>query len=137
MQAAQVRFMTVAGRVLLTLIFLFAAAGRVLDFAGTARDMASRGLPFPQVLLAAAIAMEIGGALLVLAGFHARLGALLLILFLVPTTFVFHNFWASQGPQRIADLLQFLKNLAILGGLLLVGAYGGGPWSLDVMRRRA
>jgi putative oxidoreductase len=137
MNAASVRLMTTSGRVLLTLIFLFAAAGKLLDFHGTAQDLGSRGVPFPEVALASAIALESVGALLILAGFHARLGALLLILFLVPTTLVMHDFWASEGNQRIADLLQFLKNLAILGGLLLVGAYGGGAWSLDVVRRRA
>ena len=137
MHAAQVRLMTIASRVLLTLIFLVAAAGKLLDFNGTARDMAARGVPIAPVLLAVAIALEITGALLILAGFHARLGAILLILFLVPVTIVMHNFWASEGNQRIADLLQFLKNLSILGGLLLVAAYGAGPFSLDAARRRA
>lgn len=136
MHAAQVRLMTTAGRVLLTLIFLVAAAGKLMDFQGTAQDLASRGVPLPRLALAVAIALEAGGALLVLLGFRARLGAWLLILFLVPVTLVMHNFWASAGNQRIADLLQCLKNLAILGGLLLVGAYGGGPFSLDAARRR-
>ena len=135
MRAAQVRSMTVAGRVLLTLIFLVAAAGKLLDFNGTAQHLASRGVPLAQAALGFAIALEIVGALLVLAGFHARLGALLLIVFLVPTTLVMHNFWALQGNAAIAEMLQFLKNMAILGGLLLVSAYGAGAWSLDVRRR--
>jgi len=135
MYAAQVRSMTVVGRVLLTLIFLVAATGKLLDFNGTVQHLASKGVPLPQFLLAVAIALEIGGALLVLVGFHARLGALMLILFLIPTTFVIHNFWAVDGNQRIVEMLQFLKNMAILGGLLLIGAYGAGPLSLDVRRR--
>ena len=135
MHAAQVRSMTLAGRVLLTLIFLVAAGGKLLDFNGTAQHLASKGVPLPQILLAIALALEIGGALLLLAGFHARLGALMLIVFLIPTTLVMHNFWALEGNPRIAEMLQFLKNMAILGGLLLIGAYGAGPLSLDVRRR--
>ena len=135
MHAAQVRSMTLAGRVLLTLIFLVAAAGKLLDFNATAQHLASRGVPLASFALAVAIALEVGGALLLLVGFHGRLGALLLILFLIPTSLVMHNFWALEGNARIAEMLQFLKNMAILGGLLLVGAYGAGPISLDVKRR--
>ena len=135
MNAVQVRSMTVAGRVLLTLIFFVAAAGKLLDFSGTAQHLASKGVPLASVALAVAIALEIGGALLLLVGLHARLGALLLILFLIPTSLVMHGFWSLEGNARIAEMLQFLKNMAILGGLLLVGAYGAGPWSLDVKRR--
>jgi uncharacterized membrane protein YphA (DoxX/SURF4 family) len=88
--------------------------------------MAQRGLPLPGLLLLGNIISQLVGASLLLLGYKTRLGAILLILFLIPTTLVFHtNF--SQEMQVIA----FFKNLAIIGGLLMVVYAGAGPVSLD------
>jgi putative oxidoreductase len=87
-------------------------------------------------MLALALCFEIAGAVMVLLGWRARFGALLLVLFLIPTTLVYHDFWILTGVQRTAQMLQFLKNLSIIGGLLMVCAYGSGPLGLDGRRRR-
>ncbi len=66
-----------------------------------------------------------------LLGFKARVGAVLLIIFLIPATLIFHNFWAFEGMERQMQMIMFMKNLAILGGLLLVLGLGPGPISVD------
>ena len=102
-------------RVLLCLVFLHAVIGKLTGFAGVAGRIASRGLPLAPVLLAAAVALMAVGSVLVISGYRGRLGAILLLLFLVPTTLIFHNDLAD--PQ---ERIQLLKNLSIMGGLLLV-----------------
>ncbi len=102
-------------RVLLCLVFLHAVIGKLTGFGAVAGMIAGRGLPIAPVLLAAAVALMAVGSVLVISGYRARLGAILLLLFLVPTTLLFHNDVADP-QERIA----LLKNLSIMGGLLLV-----------------
>ncbi|MEA5417432.1 DoxX family protein [Synechococcus sp. BA-132 BA5] len=102
-------------RVLLCLVFLHAVIGKLTGFAGVAGMIAGRGLPLAPVLLAAAMALMAVGSVLVISGYKLRLGAILLLLFLVPTTLLFHHDVADP-QERIA----LLKNLSIIGGLLLV-----------------
>lgn len=102
-------------RVLLCLVFVNAVIGKLTGFAGVAGAIATKGLPLAPVLLVAAMALMAVGSALVISGWKARLGAVLLLLFLVPTTLIFHSDVADT-MQRI----QLLKNLAIIGGLLLV-----------------
>jgi len=130
------RFVPLAGRVLLSLIFLAAGAGKLMDWTGTQAYMESHGMPLVPVLLVMAVLVEIGGGLAVLLGYQARWGALALLLFLIPATLIFHNFWAYDGMARQAQMQNFLKNLAIMGGLLLVVGFGPGPLSLDAWRTR-
>jgi putative oxidoreductase len=93
--------------------------------------MAKAGMPMPDLLLAGAIACEIGGGLMVLLGWHACWGALLLIIFTVPATLMFHNFWAVDAAQYQNQFNHFMKNVAILGGLVYIMAMGSGPLSLQ------
>jgi putative oxidoreductase len=102
-------------RLLLCLVFLHAVIGKLTGFSGVAGMIAGRGLPLAPVLLAAAVALMAVGSVLVISGYRARLGAILLLLFLVPTTLLFHSDVADP-QERIA----LLKNLSIMGGLLLV-----------------
>ncbi len=102
-------------RVLLCLVFLHAVIGKLTGFGAVAGMIAGRGIPLAPVLLAAAVALMVVGSVLVISGYRARLGAILLLLFLVPTTLLFHNDVADP-QERIA----LLKNLSIMGGLLLV-----------------
>ena len=88
------------------------------------------------VLLPAAAVLELAGGLSLLLGFRARLGALALVLFLVPTTLIFHNFWAYQGPEAQNQMIHFMKNLALMGGLLVVVGLGAGPCSFDASSGR-
>ncbi len=119
------------GRILIAIIFLFSAFGKIGNFGPTTERMAGQGLPIAGFLLVLAILAEIGGGLSVAAGLKARLGALALLIFLIPTTVVFHDFWAFDGPDRRIQMIQFLKNLAIMGGLLKILSSGVGLISFD------
>jgi|RhiMetdeSRZDD1v2_1073273.scaffolds.fasta_scaffold29847_3 putative oxidoreductase len=119
------RYLVMFGRVLLSLIFLLSGLGKIIDWDGNAQVMASQGLPLIPLLLVGAIVTELAGGLSVLLGWRARWGALLLFLYLIPTTLIFHDFWTFTGPEMQTQLVNFLKNLSIMGGLLLVAAYDG------------
>jgi putative oxidoreductase len=106
-------------RVLLCLVFVNAVLGKVAGFGAVASVIAAKGLPLAPLLLVAAMALMAVGSALVISGWSARLGVLLLLLFLVPTTLLFHGD-VSDSAERI----QMLKNLAIIGGLLLVADQG-------------
>jgi putative oxidoreductase len=114
------------GRIALSLVFLGSAVNKVQNFEGTRQYMEAKGMPATTLLLIGAIAFELFGGLAVATGFKARLGALLLIVFLVPATLIFH-----VQPGNQAEMIQVMKNLAILGGLLVVAANGSGSLSLD------
>ena len=124
---------TLLARVLLSLIFILSGLHKVADFGGTAATLAEHGLPATSLLAVLAIAVEVGGGLSVLLGFQTRLAAVVLVLFLIPTTVVFHtNFIVPQAQDEV----QLLKNLALMGGLLMLAAHGPGTASLDARRRR-
>lgn len=114
------------GRILLSIIFLGSAATKIADPAGTQAYMAAYGLPLTDLLLVGAIATETAGGLALLLGLKARLAAVVLTGFLLFATLVFHT---NLGDQQ--QLLHFLKNVAIIGGLVIVMAAGTGPLSLD------
>jgi putative oxidoreductase len=107
-----------AGRVLLAAIFLLSGAGKLAAWKATVAYAAAQGVP--AFLLAGATALELGGGLSLLTGYKLRWGTVALLVFLVPVTLVFHNFWAFQGEQQQLQLAMFLKNVAIAGGLLVV-----------------
>ena len=125
------RYFVIFGRMLLSVIFLVSGLGKIMDWNGTAQIMASQGLPLIPLLLAGAIITELTGGLSVLLGWRARWGALLLFLYLIPTTLIFHDFWTFTGPEMQTQLVNFLKNLSIMGGLLLVAAYDGAALVAD------
>lgn len=89
-------------------------------------EMLSYALPWSYELLICAALFEIVGGLLIFVGMRVRLGAALLLLFLIPTTFFFHHFWLLQGADHELQMIMFLKNLSIFGGLLIVLAFGKG-----------
>ena len=119
------------GRILLALIFVVSGIGKITGFAGTAAYMASKGLPMVQVLLPLAIAAELGGGLLLALGWKTRWAALVLFLFLIPTTLIFHQFWGIEPKLAQMQQIHFLKNVAIMGGMLMVIFSGPGAWSVD------
>ena len=105
------------------LLFLVSGYGKIGGFESVAGWMAGVGLPIPRVLLALALTLEIvAGALLIL-GVKVRWAALALAAFLVPTTMIFHAFWAADAAQYQEQLTAFLKNLAILGATLALASY--------------
>jgi putative oxidoreductase len=93
--------------------------------------MASKGMPFSEVLLVGTIIVELGGGLMLLAGWQARIAALAIFLFIIPATLIFHNFWAVDPAQAQGQMIHFMKNVTIMGGMLYVMAFGAGPLSLD------
>lgn len=119
-----------AGRILLALIFIIAGFNKIQGFAGTAGYMASKGLPMPDVLLVLTIIIELGGGLLIAVGLHARLAATAIFLFLIPVTVIFHGFWGVEEAKQQAEMISFMKNLAIMGGMLYIIANGSGPYSM-------
>ena len=119
-QSHEPSFLNRIARVLLCLVFIHAVIGKLTGFAGVAGAIAARGLPLAPALLAAAMALMAVGSALVISGSKTRLGAVLLLLFLVPTTLLFHGDVADK-MQRI----QLFKNLAIMGGLLLLADQDG------------
>jgi putative oxidoreductase len=118
------------GRVLITAIFLISGYHKIVGFSAVSGMMAKMGMPMADLLLVGAIVCEFGGALMVLLGWNACLGALLLIVFTVPATLMFHNFWAVDPAQYQNQFNHFMKNLAIIGALVYVMAAGSGPYSL-------
>lgn len=119
------------GRILLAAIFIISGFMKIPGFEGTAGYMASKGLPMPQVLLAITIVIELGGGLMIAAGFKARWAALVFFLWLIPVTFVFHPFWGIDAAQVQNQMNHFLKNVSLMGGMLLLFAYGPGAYSVD------
>jgi len=122
------------GRILIAVIFLRSAAGKIGNFAGVAGNMAAKGMPYAEVWLAGAIAFEIVGGLCLVLGWKARWGALALLIFLVPATLIFHNFWAvdpAQARELANQTNHFFKNLTIAGALIFIMGMGSGPLSLE------
>ncbi len=124
-------------RVLISVIFLVSAFGKVTHPKETIGYIQSRGLPVAHAGLPVAVLAETLGGLSVLVGFRPRAGASLLLAFLVVVTLTFHNFWTYPPADQQMQSIQFLKNTAIMGGLLMVLALGAGPWTLDQRLRTA
>jgi putative oxidoreductase len=132
MFAALRGLLTVLGRLLLCTIFLLAAVGnKIPHFSDVAKIMESVGVPAPQFLLAGAIVFLLAGSVSIIIGYRARIGAVLLLTFLVLASYYFHAFWKLQGQAQQEQMIQFMKNLSMMGAMLFVVANGSGPMSLD------
>lgn len=123
--------LTLVGRALLALLFIPAGFGKIAGFAGVVGYIASRGVPLPELCAAIAIGAELGLGLLLLVGFQARWAALGLAIFTAVITPIFHAFWAVPEAAQMMQQQAFFKNLAIVGGLLVIAAFGAGRFSLD------
>jgi putative oxidoreductase len=108
------------GRAFLGVIFFISGINKILGFSYVAGWMASSGVPAASLLLAATIVIEVVGGLMLISGYKAKIAASVIALFLIPVTFVFHAFWNIDAASFQNELNQFLKNVAILGGMLLV-----------------
>ncbi|MDB5868308.1 MAG: DoxX family protein [Polaromonas sp.] len=123
--------LSLIGRILLALLFVPAGFGKITGFAATAGYIASKGVPFPELAAAAAVGVELGLGMLLLIGWQTRWAALSIAFFTVVITFIFHNFWAVPAEQVMQQQQSFFKNIAVVGGLLTVAAWGAGAWSFD------
>lgn len=119
------------GRILLAAIFLISGLGKLADPAAAMGYIASVGLPLPQVGLAVGIAVEVVGGILLIAGFQTRTVAGIFAVYCLATAALFHSNLADQN-----QLIHFLKNVAMAGGMLQVVAFGAGRLSLDAWRTR-
>ncbi|CAN5558075.1 DoxX family protein [soil metagenome] len=128
--------LSLIGRILLALLFVPAGFGKITGFAGTVGYIASKGVPFPELAAAAAVGVELGLGLLLLVGWQTRWAALGIALFTVVISFIFHNFWAVPADQVMLQQQNFFKNIAVVGGLLTVAAWGAGAWSFDGSSKR-
>ncbi len=127
--------LSLVGRLLLAFLFLPAGIGKVTGFAGTVGYISSVGLPMPQIAAVLALTIEILGSIALITGFGTRIAALLLALFTLVASFFFHSYWAAPADQQLIQQLLFFKNIAIVGGLLTLAAWGAGGWSIDARRK--
>jgi putative oxidoreductase len=121
--------LTAIGRLFLATLFLLSGVSKLTSAAATTAYIASAGLPLPGVAYVLTVIVEIGGGLLLLVGFQARLAAAVLAVFTLAAALFFHNNFGDQN-----QMIHFMKNVAITGGLLQVAAWGAGRWSLDARR---
>jgi len=124
------KYSLIAGRILFALIFFISAPGHFNE--QTIAFAAAKGVPMASVLVPFSGILEFAGGLSILLGFRARLGAWLLVLFLLPVTFMLHQFWIVADPlARHMEFSVFLKNIALTGSALMITYLGSGEWSLD------
>lgn len=117
-------------RIFISLIFILSGINKIMDPESTQQFMAAQGIPATGFFLIGAIILEVGGGLAVLLGYNAKRGALALTIFLIPTTFIFHTNFAEK-----IQMIQFMKNLAVLGGLFMIMAFGPGSISFDERKK--
>ena len=120
-----------AGRVLLAVIFVWAGFGKAIGYQDTAGFMSSVGMPMVGVLLPLTILVELGGGIALIVGWKARWVALILAVFTLLASLIFHKFWTMTGEGVMTNTLFFYKNIAIMGGMLMVFAFGPDRYSLD------
>jgi len=123
-----------AGRIFFSAIFLMTALSHFSS--KTVAYAAGAGVPFASLAVPVCGLIAITGGLSILLGYRARIGAWLLVLFLVPVTLTMHNFWAVKDPMMAQiQMVMFMKNVSMLGGALLISQFGSGPWSLDARQK--
>jgi putative oxidoreductase len=120
------------GRVLLAFLFVYSGFGKIGGFEGTAASIASKHVPMPEIATTIAIVIEFIGGLMVAVGWKARWAALAVAAFTLVASLLYHNFWAmADAATAGTNKIMFLKNIAVIGGLLLVYAFGPGRLSVD------
>ena len=128
----QYRFLPLLGRVMLGLPFLMSGLGKLAGYSATVAYIAAVGMPFPPLAYAGSVLVEVGGGLLMLLGYRARLVSFVMALFCLATALFFHRNFADQN-----QMIHFLKNVMIAGGFLQITYFGAGPLSLDARLDKA
>ena len=123
-------FAMLIGRILLVLIFFQSGFGKIENFSGTAQYMAKTGMHYTTFFLFGAIFLELVGSITITLGFLTRVGAMMLLVFLIPTTLIFHGNFADHGQW-----IHFMKNVSMVGGCLFLLATGPGRFSVDYLFR--
>ncbi|MGH6790571.1 MAG: DoxX family protein [Pseudolabrys sp.] len=124
--------MLLIGRIVIALIFVSSGVEKFMGLPETTAEIASKGLPVPNILAIASAALELGGGVLIIIGWQTRLFALALALFTAIAAYFFHDFWHQPpGPEHTNNMIHFMKNVSIVGGFLMLAAVGAGRYSLD------
>lgn len=126
--------LSLIGRWLIAYVFLPAGIGKIGGFAQTASYIASKGLPLPEAGAVLAILVEVLGGLALVFGFGTRWAAIALAIFTLAGGLIFHNYWAMPANMQMLQKIIFDEHLGLIGGLLLLVAFGPGGWSLDARR---
>jgi putative oxidoreductase len=129
--AAYDDLLLLVGRIAIVLLFVLSGGWKLMNLTGTAGYIASKGLPMSGVLAPVVGVFEIAAGLAIVAGFQTRIAAMLLAGFTVLASVIFHNFWTMEGTARQINALSFYKNVAMIGGLLLLVVTGPGRYSVD------
>jgi putative oxidoreductase len=124
------RYLPLLGRIMIGAPFVLSGLGKLAAHDATVGYISSVGLPFPQLAWLIAMTVEIGGGALLLLGYRARVVALLVALFTLATALCFHRNFGDQN-----QMIHFLKNIMIAGGLLQIVYFGAGPMSIDASRK--
>jgi putative oxidoreductase len=119
------------GRICLSIIFILSGVNKFMDPQGNAAYMAAKGMTMVPFFLYSAAILEVVAGLCLFLGLKARYAAGLLLLYLIPVTLLFHDYWNADAASRQLQMLFFFKNLAIFGGLLYAATWGAGGISLD------
>ena len=127
--------MALLGRAMIAMLFIPGGISKLTGFAGTVGYIASKGVPLPEVCAAIAIIVELGLGIALLVGWKTRWAALAIAIFTVVITFIFHAFWAVPAEQVMQQQQAFFKNIAVVGGLLMLVAFGPGGFSIDAKRK--
>lgn len=123
--------LALVGRILIALLFVPAGFAKLTGFAGTVGYIASVGAPLPQLGAAIAVLVELGVGLMLLVGFKTRFAAIVLALFTLAASVMFHNYWSMPADKAFVNQLMFFKNVAIAGGLFAIAALGAGRFGFD------
>lgn len=124
------------GRLMITYIFVTSGIGKVFSWSDNVKYMSTRHLPMIPVLLAIAAVVELGGSICLITGYQARIAAFVMFLYTTAVTVIFHNYWAATGMMAGMQETHFRKNLAIMGGLLVLTYSGLGKWALGESTRK-
>lgn len=124
-------FILFLSRLCISAIFIFAGVGKFMDYEGTASFMEAHDMTLIPLFLYGAAVIELLAGLALVFGYKTKCAALVLALFLIPVTYIFHGFWNFSGVEQQAEMIKFFGNLAIFGGLLSVYANGPGCCSVD------
>jgi uncharacterized membrane protein YphA (DoxX/SURF4 family) len=137
--------LVLVGRILFSVLFIVSGATKLFDIAATAQSITERvvlpavatpyaeqiaaaaGMPFPQILAIAAGVIELVSGILIALNFGARIFAVLLILFVLVATYYYHNFWDMSGAERLNNMIHAMKNLSIIGALLIIAGFPRPP----------
>ncbi len=125
-------YVVLIGRILYSMIFIIFGLFHFMNLQGMSQYAASQGVPAPTFMTIVTGIMLVVGGLSILLGYKPKIGAWLIFLFLVPTAFLMHNFWAISDPMQSQNqMAHFMKNLSMAGAALLIAYFGSGPLSLE------